>query len=61
MAFIVGAYVAALGIVGVLTAWIMIDYHAQRRRLADLEMRGLTRRSAATRAEQAMQQAKEEA
>ena len=46
MAFIVAAYVAAIAVVGGLTAWVMLDYRAQRRKLADLEMRGVTRRSA---------------
>ena len=44
-AFIVAAYVmAALVVVG-LIAWVLADYEAQRRRLADLEARGITRRS----------------
>jgi hypothetical protein len=38
-----------------------LDYRAQRRRLADLEMRGVTRRSAPARSEPAIEQAKEEA
>ena len=44
-AFIVAAYVmAALVVVG-LIAWVRADYDAQRRLLADLEARGVTRRS----------------
>jgi heme exporter protein D len=44
-AFIVAAYVmAALVVIG-LIAWILADYAAQRRRLATLEARGVTRRS----------------
>jgi hypothetical protein len=39
----------------------MLDYRAQLRKLADLEKRGFTRRSAPVRGEPAMQQAKEEA
>jgi heme exporter protein D len=46
IAFIVAAYAAAIAVVGGLTAWVMLDYRAQRRKLADLEMRGVTRRSA---------------
>jgi heme exporter protein D len=43
--FIVAAYVmAALVVIG-LAAWVLADYGAQRRRLAALEARGVTRRS----------------
>jgi len=43
--FIIAAYVmAALVVVG-LIAWVIADYDAQRRLLADLEARGVTRRS----------------
>jgi heme exporter protein D len=43
--FIITAYaVAALVIVG-LIAWVLADHRAQRRLLADLEARGVTRRS----------------
>ena len=43
--FIVAAYaMAALVVIG-LIAWILADYAAQRRRLAALEARGVTRRS----------------
>jgi heme exporter protein D len=43
--FIVAAYAAAIVIVGALVAWVTLDYRAQRRRLADLESRGVSRRS----------------
>ena len=59
--FIVASYAAAAAIVGVLIAWVTLDYRAQRRRLADLEMRGVTRRSAPARPEPAIEQAKEKA
>jgi heme exporter protein D len=59
--FIVASYVAAVAVVGALTAWVMLDYRTQRRALADLELRGLTRRSAPARPERTMEQAKEEA
>jgi len=59
--FIVAAYAAAGAVVGGLTAWVMLDYRAQLRNLADLEKRGVTRRSAPARGEAVMQQAKEEA
>ena len=43
--FIITAYaVAALVILG-LIAWVLADHRAQRRLLADLEARGITRRS----------------
>jgi heme exporter protein D len=43
--FIVAAYVmAALVVIG-LIAWVLADYDAQRRKLAALETRGVTRRS----------------
>jgi heme exporter protein D len=54
--FIVAAYAAGFGVVGGLTAWVMLDYRAQLRALAGLEKRGVTRRSAP-----AEQQAKEQA
>jgi heme exporter protein D len=44
--FIVTAYAAAGAVVGGLTAWVMLDYRLQLGKLADLEKRGITRRSA---------------
>ena len=44
-AFIVSAYVAGALVVIALIAWILADYQAQRRLLADLESRGVTRRA----------------
>jgi heme exporter protein D len=61
MGFIVASYAAAVAVVGGLIAWVTLDYRAQRRRLADLEMRGVTRRSAPARSERAIEQAKEKA
>lgn len=44
-AFILAAYgVAALGIL-VLAGWLLLDNRAQKRALADLEARGVRRRS----------------
>jgi heme exporter protein D len=43
--FIIAAYAAALAVVGGLIAWVIADHAAQRRLLADLEARGVTRRS----------------
>jgi heme exporter protein D len=61
MGFIVASYAAAAAIVGVLIAWVTLDYRTQRLRLADLEMRGVTRRSAPPRSKPAIEQAKEKA
>jgi heme exporter protein CcmD len=57
--FIIAAYAAALIVVLGLCAWVMLDYRAQRRNLADLERRGVTRRSTPPRPEPTQQQAKE--
>ena len=56
--FIVGSYTAAFVVVAGLIGWVMLDFRAQRRALADLEKRGLTRRSAAVRPEPPMTEAK---
>jgi heme exporter protein D len=48
-AFIVTAYAAALVIIGGLIAWVLLDRRAQLRKLAELEARGVTRRSALAR------------
>jgi heme exporter protein CcmD len=45
--FIVTAYAFAFGVIGGLTAWVLADYRAQLRKLAELEKRGVARRSAA--------------
>jgi heme exporter protein D len=45
-AFIIAAYVVATAVVGGLIAWVFADYRVQQRVLADLETRGVTRRSA---------------
>jgi heme exporter protein D len=59
--FIIAAYaVAAIVVVG-LCAWVMLDYRAQRRNLADLERRGVIRRSAPSHPEPIQQRAKEQA
>ena len=57
--FIVGSYAAACVVIAALVAWVMIDFRAQRRALADLEMRGFARRSAPERAGAALAEAKE--
>ena len=47
-AFIVIAYGIVTATVGIMIAWIMIDYRRQLRSLAELEARGVTRRSERT-------------
>ena len=59
LSFIIAAYAAAVIVIVGLCAWVFLDYRAQRRTLAELERRGLTRRSSAPRAEPAQHQAKE--
>ncbi len=44
-AFILTAYAAAVIVIGGLIAWVVLDYRAQLRKLADMEARGITRRS----------------
>jgi len=44
-AFIIAAYLMAAIVVLGLIAWVIADYDAQRRLLADFEARGVTRRS----------------
>ena len=44
-AFIIAAYAMAALVVTGLIAWVIADHGAQRRLLADLEARGVTRRS----------------
>ena len=61
MDFIVAAYAAAIVIVGGLIGWVLLDYRTQLRKLADMEKRGFTRRSAAERTGPTMEKAKEDA
>ena len=44
--YIVAAYGITFGVIAALIAWAVADYRRQRRILADLERRGVTRRSA---------------
>jgi heme exporter protein D len=46
-AFIIAAYLATILVVIGLIAWVLADYRAQQRDLADLEARGRGRKSAA--------------
>ena len=59
--FIAGAYAAAIVVVGGLIAWVLLDYRAQVRKLADLEKRNITRRSIAGHAKLTAKQTKEDA
>ena len=43
--FIIAAYLMAAIVVLGLIAWVIADHDAQRRLLADLEARGVTRRA----------------
>ncbi|MEA2952602.1 MAG: heme exporter protein [Alphaproteobacteria bacterium] len=43
--FILAAYAVAVVAIGVLIAWVLLDYRKQQRILAGLEARGVTRRS----------------
>jgi heme exporter protein D len=44
--FIVAAYGAGAVVIVALIAWVMLDYRLQRRILAELETKGVSRRSA---------------
>ncbi len=44
--FIVAAYLATLIVIAGLVVWIVLDGRSLRRRLAELEARGISRRSA---------------
>ena len=45
-AFIIASYAVTFGVVAALIAWVFFDYRRQRRILAELERRGVVRRSA---------------
>ena len=44
-AFIIWAYGLAIVVIAALAAWILLDYRSQLKALAELEARGLRRRS----------------
>jgi heme exporter protein D len=44
--FIIAAYIIATAVVAALIVWVTADHSAQKRALAELERRGITRRSA---------------
>jgi heme exporter protein D len=45
-AFILASYAVSLIVVAGAISWVMVDYKRQKATLADLEERGVTRRSA---------------
>jgi heme exporter protein CcmD len=57
--FILAAYAAGIIVVGALIAWVTLDYRTQRLTLAELEMQGISRRSATARADPVKRTAKE--
>lgn len=46
--FILASYGLTVAVVAILFAWIVVDGRAQRRQLAELEARGVRRRSGRT-------------
>jgi heme exporter protein D len=50
--FIAAAYAAGIVVIAALIAWVVLDYRLQRRILAELESKGISRRSAREAAEQ---------
>ncbi len=46
--FIVAAYAIAALVLVVMIGWVMLDYRAQKQKLATLETQGVTRRSEPT-------------
>ena len=59
--FILAAYAAGIIVIGALIAWVTLDYRAQRLALAELEMQGISRRSATARPASVSRTAKEDA
>jgi heme exporter protein CcmD len=53
--FIAAAYVAAVIVIGALIAWVTLDFRALQKILARLEMQGVTRRSASSHADLAVE------
>ena len=43
--FIVAAYLVTAAVLAAIVVWVVLDGRAQRRRIADLEARGIRRRS----------------
>jgi heme exporter protein D len=47
--FIIAAYLVTTVVIALLVGWVTADYFTQKRALADLDRRGITRRSATSR------------
>jgi heme exporter protein D len=47
--FIIASYLVVATVVAILVGWVTADYFTQKRALAELDRRGITRRSAASR------------
>jgi heme exporter protein D len=47
--FIIAAYLVVAAVVAILVGWVTADYFTQKRALAELDRRGITRRSATPR------------
>jgi heme exporter protein D len=47
--FIIAAYLVTIVVIALLIGWVTADYFTQKRALAELDRRGITRRSAAPR------------
>jgi heme exporter protein D len=47
--FIIASYLVVAVVVAILIVWVTVDYFTQKRALAELERRGITRRSASAR------------
>jgi heme exporter protein D len=47
--FIIATYLVTIVVIALLIGWVTADYFTQKRALADLDRRGITRRSAAPR------------
>jgi heme exporter protein D len=50
--FILGAYAVAIVVIALMIGWVLLDHRRQQRALADLESRGISRRSERTSGEQ---------
>jgi heme exporter protein CcmD len=59
--YVLAAYAAGIVVIGALIAWVTLDYRTQRMTLAELEMHGISRRSATARSESIKRTAKEDA
>jgi heme exporter protein D len=47
--FIISAYLLTTAVIALLVGWVTADYFTQKRALAELDRRGITRRSATPR------------